>query len=113
MDLHTMSFNLNDFDLDCFRQNFMSFCVNKDAKDGSTYYMHFLTADFNLITDNIIFDLTMDKIDMLIPYLYNKICNKNLTKYLGSRKNFYVHIGLKSLNALDFEIYRINSLCSL
>src|SRR6266542_1076280 len=91
LDLNLMSFDLELFDLDYFREEFLSFAESEDTEYDVTYYMHFLDPAGNLISDNIVFELTKDNLDKLIEYLYNKICSK-------------------SLNALDFKISRLNSL---
>ncbi len=110
LDLNLMSFDLELFDLDYFREEFLSFAESEDTEYDVTYYMHFLDPAGNLISDNIVFELTKDNLDKLIEYLYNKICSKYLIEKLDSRKMFYIHIGRKSLNALDFKISRLNSL---
>ena len=109
IELNLMSFDLELFDLDYFRNEFYSFSESKDTQYDVTYYMHFLDQSCHFISDNIVFDLTRDNLDGLIEHLYGKICDKYLSEVLDSTKVFYIHIGLRSLNTLDFEIYRLNS----
>ena len=110
LDLNLMSFVLELFDLEYFREEFLSVSNREKFKCGVTYYVHILSPELELITDNIAFVYPEDvKLDQFIVHLHKKICNKNLYNLLDSRKSFWLHIGTRSLNHLDFELYHLNS----
>jgi hypothetical protein len=108
--LNLISFDLKLFDLDYFREKFLLFCESKDTQYNITYYMYFLDPAGNLISENIVFDLAKENLERLIEYIYNNICSKHLMNSLNSSNIFYIHINSKYLNALDFKVYRLNSL---
>jgi len=103
------SFDLNLYALKDFEAEFLSFCEGDSIKFGATYYLHILKHNFSLISDVIVFELSKKNLDKLILYLYNEIRTKAVEYDSNKSEVYYINISKFSLNALDFEIIRLNS----
>jgi hypothetical protein len=103
------SFDYDLYTLEDFSAEFTSFYESKGMKFKSTNYLHILNRDFYLVSDVIVFEVDKDNIDKSTVYLYNKIRDKILNSRFNKSEIFYIHIGKQLLNALDFEILRLNS----
>lgn len=107
--LNMFSFDSELYTLKDFEVEFLSFCGNDDIKYNRTYYLHLLDSNFSLINGVIVFKLNKKHLDKLIAYLYKKIRTKIKECGYDSSGVYYVNFSKFSLNALDFEIIRLNS----
>lgn len=107
--LNMFSFDSGLYTLKDFEVEFLSFCAGDDIKYGGTYYLHLLDSNFSLINGVTVFELSKKNLDKLISYLYNKIRAKIKESGYNTSGVYYVNFSKFSLNALDFEIIRLNS----
>lgn len=107
--LNMFSFDSELYTLKDFEVEFLSFCASDDIKYDVTYYLHLLNSNFSLINGVIVFELNKKNLDKLISYLYEKIRTKIKESGYNTSGVYYVNFSQFSLNALDFEILRLNS----